>query len=87
MTDHTSPVPPAEGQPWTLFVGDTCSVLAGMPGQSANCIVTSPPYWGKRDYGVPGQYGHEDTRPPTSPPCARSSARRGGCSPMTGRAG
>jgi DNA modification methylase len=30
-----------------------------MPGQSANCIVTSPPYWGKRDYGVAGQYGHE----------------------------
>ena len=32
-----------------------------MPDQSANCIVTSPPYWGKRDYGVAGQYGHEDT--------------------------
>jgi site-specific DNA-methyltransferase (cytosine-N4-specific) len=32
-----------------------------MPDQSANCIVTSPPYWGKRNYGVAGQYGHEDT--------------------------
>ena len=32
-----------------------------MPDQSANCIVTSPPYWGKRDYGVAGQYGHEDS--------------------------
>jgi site-specific DNA-methyltransferase (cytosine-N4-specific) len=31
-----------------------------MPGQWADCIVTSPPYWGKRDYGVAGQYGHED---------------------------
>ena len=32
-----------------------------MPDESANCIVTSPPYWGKRDYGVAGQYGHEDS--------------------------
>lgn len=46
-------------QPWTLFVGDARQVLAGMPEGSANCIVTSPPYWGKRDYGVAGQYGHE----------------------------
>ena len=44
-----------------LYVGDARAVLAGMPDQSANCIVTSPPYWGKRDYGVAGQYGHEDT--------------------------
>ena len=62
MTDHiSSPAPLAEGQPWTLYVGDARAVLAGMPDQSANCIVTSPPYWGKRDYGVAGQYGHEDT--------------------------
>ena len=48
-------------QPWNLYVGDAGVVLAGMPDQSADCIVTSPPYWGKRNYGVPGQYGHEDT--------------------------
>jgi DNA modification methylase len=48
-------------QPWNLYVGDAGAVLAGMPDQSANCIVTSPPYWGKRNYGVAGQYGHEDT--------------------------
>jgi DNA modification methylase len=30
-----------------------------MPGESADCIVTSPPYWAKRDYGIRGQYGHE----------------------------
>jgi len=30
-----------------------------MPADSADCIVTSPPYWAKRDYGVRGQYGHE----------------------------
>jgi len=52
--------PLAEDQPWAIYVGDARAVLAGMPDQSANCIVTSPPYWGKRDYGVEGQYGHED---------------------------
>ncbi len=46
--------------PFTLYVGDARAVLSGMPEGSANCIVTSPPYWGKRDYGVAGQYGHED---------------------------
>jgi DNA modification methylase len=43
----------------TLHVGDAREVLASMPGGSADCIVTSPPYWGKRDYGVAGQYGRE----------------------------
>jgi site-specific DNA-methyltransferase (cytosine-N4-specific) len=47
--------------PFALHTGDARAVLAGMPGASADCIVTSPPYWGKRDYGVAGQYGHEDT--------------------------
>lgn len=42
-----------------LYVGDARAVLAGLPDGSANCIVTSPPYWGKRDYGVAGQYGRE----------------------------
>jgi DNA modification methylase len=61
MTDISNPAPRAESQPWTLYVGDARAVLAGMPDGSANCIVTSPPYWGKRDYGVAGQYGHEDS--------------------------
>jgi DNA modification methylase len=43
----------------TLYVGDARDVLAGMPDGSADCIVTSPPYWGKRNYGVVGQYGCE----------------------------
>lgn len=42
-----------------LYVGDARDVLSGMPDGSADCIVTSPPYWGKRDYGVAGQYGSE----------------------------
>ena len=43
----------------TLYLGDARAVLADLPDGSADCIVTSPPYWGKRDYGVPGQYGRE----------------------------
>ncbi|MGY4990922.1 DNA-methyltransferase [Streptomyces nigrescens] len=45
----------------TLYLGDALDVLSHMPDQSADCIVTSPPYYGLRDYGVPGQYGLEDS--------------------------
>src|ERR1700722_18894610 len=61
MTDNNSHGPFADGQQWEMYAGDARSVLASMPDASANCIVTSPPYWGKRNYGVAGQYGHEDT--------------------------
>ncbi len=35
--------------------------MAKMPAQSAHCCVTSPPYFGQRDYGVAGQIGLENT--------------------------
>ena len=41
--------------------GDALDVLRGMPSQSVNCCVTSPPYYGLRDYGVDGQIGLEET--------------------------
>src|SRR5262249_14485302 len=47
----------------TLQVGDARDVLATLPNGFADCIVTSPPYWAKRDYGVAGQYGHEPDPP------------------------
>jgi DNA modification methylase len=43
----------------TIHIGDSLEVLSAMPDESVDCIVTSPPYWAKRDYGVAGQYGHE----------------------------
>lgn len=43
----------------TLYHGDAATVLAAMPAQSVNCIVTSPPYFGLRDYGEDGQIGSE----------------------------
>jgi DNA modification methylase len=37
-----------------LLTGDAQKVLAGLPDSSADCVMTSPPYHGLRDYGVPG---------------------------------
>lgn len=44
-----------------ILQGDCREVLAGLPEQSVQCVVTSPPYFGLRDYGVDGQMGLEDT--------------------------
>lgn len=43
----------------TLYKGDALKILSGIPNESVDCIVTSPPYYGKRDYGVDGQLGLE----------------------------
>lgn len=45
----------------TLHHGDALAVTTAMPSGSVDCIVTSPPYFGLRDYGVDGQYGLEAT--------------------------
>lgn len=44
-----------------LWTGDARTVLAGLSPASIDCVVTSPPYWRQRDYGVDGQLGLEDT--------------------------
>ena len=46
---------------WTLFCGDAVDSLRNIPDESVHCIVTSPPYYSLRDYGVDGQIGLEDT--------------------------
>jgi DNA modification methylase len=45
----------------TIRHGDCREVLRTMPDRSVHCCVTSPPYWGLRDYGVAGQIGLEAT--------------------------
>lgn len=45
----------------TIYTGDALDVLRTLPAQAVNCAVTSPPYYGLRDYGVAGQIGREDT--------------------------
>ena len=44
-----------------IIHGDCLEVMADMPDNSVNCCVTSPPYWGLRDYGHDGQIGLEQT--------------------------
>lgn len=47
--------------PLTLLVGDCREVLATLPDESVQCCVTSPPYFGLRNYGHPDQIGQEAT--------------------------
>ncbi|HHM6458666.1 TPA: site-specific DNA-methyltransferase [Pseudomonas aeruginosa] len=44
-----------------IRVGDCLDALRAMPDQSFHCCITSPPYFGLRDYGMPGQIGLEQT--------------------------
>ena len=36
----------------TIYCGDSLDVLSGMADESVDCCITSPPYWGLRDYGT-----------------------------------
>ncbi|MGE7932138.1 DNA-methyltransferase [Viridibacillus arvi] len=45
----------------TIHQGHSLEVLKTLPGQMVNTVVTSPPYWGLRDYGVDGQIGLESS--------------------------
>ena len=42
-----------------ILKGDCRQVLRELPDESVHCVVTSPPYFGLRDYGVAGQLGLE----------------------------
>jgi len=44
-----------------ILVGDVRQTLSTLPEKSVQCCVTSPPYFGLRDYGVDGQIGLEQT--------------------------
>ena len=44
-----------------ILIGDVLEQLATLPDESVHCAVTSPPYWGLRDYGTAGQLGLEPT--------------------------
>jgi len=44
-----------------LINGDVRQVLSELEPESVQCVVTSPPYWGMRDYGTDGQLGLEGT--------------------------
>ncbi len=44
-----------------IIIGDSRERLRDLPNGSVHCCVTSPPYFGLRDYGMDGQIGLEDT--------------------------
>lgn len=43
-----------------IVEGDAMLALQKLPSESVQCIITSPPYWGLRDYGIEGQIGLEE---------------------------
>ena len=49
------------GRKWSVYQGNAEEVLRKLPAESVNCVVTSPPYFWLRDYGVDGQIGMEET--------------------------
>jgi DNA modification methylase len=50
-----------DGAGRVVYVGDCMTTLPTLADESVNCVVTSPPYWGLRDYGCNGQLGLEAT--------------------------
>jgi len=48
-------------QPYEILRGDCVNKLKELPDASVQCCVTSPPYWGLRDYGTAEQLGLEST--------------------------
>jgi site-specific DNA-methyltransferase (cytosine-N4-specific) len=52
---HSEPA----SEPCTVIVGDALTELAKFPDNFFQCCVTSPPYWGLRDYEIEGQIGAE----------------------------
>ena len=45
----------------TIYIGDVMERLRDLRDECVQCVVTSPPYWGLRDYQTPGQLGLENT--------------------------
>jgi len=50
-----------DGQARLIYGAPNIESLRSLPAESVHCVVTSPPYWGLRDYGDPDQLGLEET--------------------------
>ncbi len=51
----------SQGVAWEIHVGDAIESLRKLPDNHYNCVITSPPYYWLRDYGIEGQIGKEET--------------------------
>jgi len=50
-----------QGNNWEIYNGDALEILKKLPSDTYDCVVTSPPYFWLRDYGISGQIGLEDS--------------------------
>lgn len=50
-----------DGFGWRVICADALDALREMPDKEVNTVITSPPYFWLRDYGVDGQIGLEDS--------------------------
>lgn len=53
-------IPPYASSKSFVYHGDALQVLKALPPNICRTAITSPPYWGLRDYDTPGQIGSED---------------------------
>lgn len=86
MSPHPKParslVPAWSTGPVALYTGDAHQVLTSLPDASVDCIVTSPPYFGLRDYGTGAwQHGREQCTHEAAPSvaAARRTSRQRTC--------
>lgn len=57
--NNMSPLKCTNAEPVQIINGDVRDKLSTLPDDTFHCCVTSPPYWGMRDYGYGGQIGAE----------------------------
>lgn len=57
------PIRCSEREPVQIISGDVCEKLRDIPDNTFHTCITSPPYWGMRDYGHENQIGAEDSLP------------------------
>jgi len=50
----TKKIYPIDEMTDTIIEGHSVDVMRTLPYKSVHCIITSPPYWGLRDYGIEG---------------------------------
>lgn len=61
IVNETRIKPYFETEHGVIYQGDALTILKQLPSESVQCVVTSPPYWRLRDYGVDRQIGLEKT--------------------------